>query len=231
MTPADLQRWFNDGFYDVAESASPHDPDKWWPSQAEATAWCWAAFLRAFLESFHGYRGHVDFGAELGKAHTHLAKQHVLDKLWRPNDHTDGETLVDLTIHDWDSSAPLLLAAESEMSPTQGVENSLDGNDGYSWDFYKLLLVRCRLRLFFACVGPADGTRGSVRRDRLMASLGSLLKGYSRLVDDGDEIGIVLLPMEWADDPLEGWRDARFAVWNGREIDAERLWARGGQEP
>ena len=237
MTEDQVKDWVDRG-YALTQQGYNLAPDQFWPEmgrrgQGQATAWAWSVFLLATTSRLGDYQPGppnrtLDFGAPWGSVNHRAAKRHVLNHAWRNGGpanhhrrHTPHEVLVDLTVHDWYNPSPLLASAESEMCSTWGVGSSISGDDDYSWDFYKLLLVPSPFRLFFCRVGAFEDETGEARRDQLIESLYEIFDLYRGLVRDEDEVGAVVLAEDWRDDE---WRDSRWVVFSPQGHRSGLLW-------
>jgi hypothetical protein len=228
----ELDAWVRAGFRDAGEIFKPKEPDEWWPAlakngQGRATTWAWAIILRAAQARCFGPR--MMFSAPFhGPKHV-PHRQQLLDKVWPSRKrlaHSPYEVMLDFSIHNWDAGRPVLLTAESEMYAEGGTGDSLEGEDDYSWDFYKLLLVASPVRLFIARVGERWITqtrlqRGTVRRNQLVKSLSNIVSwGGASTLQPGDELGVVILP----EAPAE-WRDLRVLWLDHGQLRQEKPWA------
>ena len=172
LTKDVLRGWMDAGYASAAQAHGVEDAS-WWPKEArcgqsECTAWAWAAFLAAASDLRGGSWGSVKFAANRGK-NWDVRQAVLLDAGFPEEQQSRHEILVDFSLHDWNANPPVLATAESEMCSTWGVGPSMNGDDDYTWDFYKLLQVVSPFRLFFCRVGPRDNDTGSARRDRLLA--------------------------------------------------------------
>lgn len=68
--------------------------------------------------------------------------------------YVDKEVLVDFVVARQESETKIvpLVGCESEMHTNHGVGFSLDDKNGYTFDFWKLLMFQAPLLLFAACV-------------------------------------------------------------------------------
>ena len=213
LTKDVLRGWMDAGYASAAQAHGVEDAS-WWPKEArcgqsECTAWAWAAFLAAASDLRGGSWGSVKFAANRGK-NWDVRQAVLLDAGFPEEQQSRHEILVDFSLHDWNANPPVLATAESEMCSTWGVGPSMNGDDDYTWDFYKLLQVVSPFRLFFCRVGPRDNDTGSARRDRLLASLTTVFDWYSKLVPEGAQVAAVILSQGWESEV--DWQDARYVI-------------------
>jgi hypothetical protein len=196
MNQVELETWLTKG-YSTAKAALVLN-DGWWPMtkgkrQAEATAWAFAFFLHAALDRCSG----PSLTAACSAGDAKEGNEEVLARLWTNTPgrlHQPGQVLVDFSIHNWGAANPIQLTGESEMNAQHGVGDSLEGDDDYSWDFYKLLLIPSTTRLFVARVGGRDGHSAGYRCEQLAATLESLIDFYApALLRPHDELGAVII--------------------------------------
>lgn len=228
MNVEELTRWVEEGYEHTAACYRPDDPRSFWPEaaipgQGEAALWSLATTLRAAEAR---YRGHtMQLCAPWARGSDTRKMRELVARRWtdyRGRSHAPYEVMVDYTIHDWGERRPLLVCAESEMYAFHGTGGTMEGEDEYSWEFYKFLLTPGRLRLFFARVGPVRGVEGPTRRDQLEETLESLLRAYGPgLLGANDELGVVLLPEEREG---EAWRDLRICAWDLEGLQRHRPW-------
>lgn len=225
----DLVGWVDAGYGDVSKALRPKSASDWWPpsgknGQGFATTWAWAVVLHAANARCPKDQGQIMFSAPFhGKKHEQLRSE-LVRQVWTSNGtrrtHNVYEIVLDFSVHDWQANSPVLLTAESEMFAGHGVGDELTRAHDYSWDFFKLMLVRSPLRLFLARVGAIGNESGCTRRDALVASLKHIVELYGeQLLHERDELGGVVLP----EDRTE-WRDARFFVVNGAGFTEAKPW-------
>jgi hypothetical protein len=103
-------------------------------------------------------------------------------------EYVNKEVLVDFVVARQESETKMvpLLGCESEMHSNHGVGYSLDGNNGYTFDFWKLLMFQAPLLVFAARVN-------TVRLDDLEESLRFCAADY-RDFWSGKRLYVVLLP-------------------------------------
>ncbi|WP_437644273.1 hypothetical protein [Sorangium sp. So ce362] len=171
----------------------------WWPmttgsEQAYASAWALAFFIHAAHDRCAGN----ELTAACSAGDKKEDNDKILKALWTNGSsrlHQPEQVLVDFSVHNWNASSPIQLTGESETYAAHGVGDSLTSKDGYSWDFYKLLIVPSATRLFFARVGGADGEDASTRCSKLAQTLMGLVDWYGpALLRPHDELGAVILP-------------------------------------
>lgn len=230
MDKSTVEDWLRTSFRDVAPLYQADAGLAWWPDwgtggQGQATSWVWAAILRAGhairvetpnLQLWFGTPWH----ASVGHQHREV-REKLVSKLWTNHEHcrhSPYEVLVDFTISDYGSKgSPILISAESEMHPHHGVGPAMAYNDDtaelddYTWDFYKLLLVRSQRRLFFARVGAVGEMSENARMEKLKSSVAEVLEWYGDALIGPDELAVVILP----EDPSNGWSGIRLGVWSG----------------
>lgn len=229
MCVDDLTDWVNKARTDTV-AAYGGKVATWWPAQGrggqgQTTTFAWAVVMRAAaaraapnLVKGSKLTLNVNFHGDAHRA----AREALLTQLWQDHRHKPDEILVDYAVHDWMAAAPLCVTAESEVYAAHGVKPSLTRADDYSWDFYKLVLVRSPLRLMIARVGTVDDASGTARRDELQRTFAKMLEWYgNKLVGDGVEVGFVILPEAHDSDP---WNDLRVGWWASG--DAAPAWAR-----
>jgi hypothetical protein len=200
MTKDEVEGWVHAGY--ATATAALSLGASWWPTttgdnQSKATAWATATFLHAGLE--------LCFARELITAcpvGINEATKKVVDAIWTTDSsrtHQPEQVLLDFTIRNPEATSPLQVTGESEMGPSHGVGTSTRGSDGYSWDFYKLLLVPSPTRLFAARVA-ADGASAVDRTRTLAASLRGLIDWYGpAMLRPNDEVGGFIIPATKAD--------------------------------
>jgi hypothetical protein len=218
------------GHREVARSYQPDNLEKWWPplginGQSAAATWGWGLVLHAAQDRFSGQALTLN-APFLGRKHRVL-RQELVNRLCldeAQHQHVELEVVVDLSIHGsgYHACGPLL-TAECEVHAQHGTGRNMLGDDGYAWDFYKLLQVASPLRLFLARVGACEGIPGQQRRDELVETLQGLVRACrGNLLRPGDELGVVILPEQGKG---EEWRDARLLVLKQGELVQARPWA------
>lgn len=231
-TIADLLGFYRRAF-EATRTALEQDSE-WWPSQPQATVLAQALAMEwANAEHLGTAREHAIWistslgtlaGAKLKLLHEHygvsLPPVHASPRdRYAPRGNrrlSQREFLLDFTLWPLDDAEGdhLLLSMESECYGAHGVGDTVTLDDGYSYDFYKLLLVPSPRRLFFARVnGDAQ------RRDTLLGSLQTLTveardRGYLR---DGDELLAVILSAAGTHR-----NNSRAAVWAGDHFEMGR---------
>jgi len=223
-----LQKWVEFGYEKAALNFLKTGIwSDWWPeTQAHATSWVWAIIVQAALEldpendlplllsaPFHGENEDLRFRTDM------------IEDLWKKNstrEHEACEVLLDFSVHNWDSPFPILMTSESETFAQHGAGASISNIDGYSWDFYKLLVVPSPKRLFFARVGTIRKEKGVERRDSLCKTLKTILEdwGYGKaFLREGDELGIIIIP-ELASE----WKDLRLLTFVDDALIQKKPW-------
>ncbi len=149
MRLADVDGWFSEAHAHVARIFRL--PSDWWPNgaQGHSTALATAFFATAARQRCGG-KGLI-VGCSNGKGGV---CNKVLRDRWNSSGRTHEayQTLVDFSVQRWSRPGVMELTGESEMYGRHGVGDSVDGRDDYSWDFFKLLLVPSKTRLFMARV-------------------------------------------------------------------------------
>jgi hypothetical protein len=230
MKTEELAAWVEAGHREVAQHYQPDNLRTWWPprginGQSAATTWGWATVLHAAQARFSGRA--LTFHATFhGRKHRALRRS-LVQRLWLDGgrrSHAEFEVLVDLSVHEPGAHAQgPLLTAECEASAQHGSGRNMMGDDGYAWDFYKLLQVASPLRLFVARVGALEGSPGRERRDEVVESLATLVRACrGALLKPSDELGAVILPEQGTG---EGWRDLRLLTLRDGTLVQARPWA------
>lgn len=201
----------------------------WWPrrglvGQGQATSWCWALVIRIGMWLDDG-QAPLDLAVPWHGLTHQPFRRHLVDQLWRNprRTHSACEVLVDYTITNYATRGnPLVLSAESEMYAGHGCGPGMgDANGGrvddYTWDFYKLLLVKSPRRLFVARVGAVGAGKdedGASRVAALRRSLDELMSWYGSGLVGEDELVIVLME----EDPRIAWHGVWLGEWTGSVI-------------
>lgn len=199
----------------------------WWPNQREGSVFAWAVAMQwAFERDGIGAtnQSYVWISANLGKMRQEKLAVAALHDVPAPNAEYLGEEygstgsrrlsvreyMVDFSVWNNDTAPGehIEFTMESECFAAHGVEDSASLQDGYSYDFYKVLLVPSPRRLFVARVNDVHGAH---RRDVLLQSLTTLTRDAARLgyLRQGDQLAVVLLAAS------SGRRaDSIVAVWD-----------------
>lgn len=210
----------------------------WWPNQREGSVFAWAVAMQwAFERDGIGAnnQNYVWISTNLGKMRQEKLAVAALHDVPPPNAGWLGEEyrnngsrrlsvreyMVDFSIWNNDNAPGehIELTMESECFPAHGVRDSASLQDGYSYDFYKVLLVPSPRRLFVARVNDVHGAH---RRDVLLQSLTTLTRDAARLgyLRQGDQLAVVLLAAS------SGQRaDSIAAVWDpvGGCFESEKI--------
>lgn len=211
---------------------------EWWPNQREGSVFAWAVAMQwAFERDGIGAmnQNYVWISTNLGKMRQEKLAVAARYDVPPPNAGWLGEEyrnssprrlsireyMVDFSIWNNDNAPGehIELTMESECFPAHGVGDSASLQDGYSYDFYKVLLVPSPRRLFVARVNDVHGAH---RRDVLLQSLTTLTRDAARLgyLRQGDQLAVVLLAAS------AGLRaDSIVAVWDpvGDAFTSERV--------
>ena len=214
----DILHHLERAYYDVQRGEEKNED--WWPAkQSESSLWMWATFLRvsdSLCQDVPGNEYTLTAKPSYHETNPTLEDwESLVEKNWNKSVNNSRaidreEVLVDFTVLDWKSQDHIVLTAESEMHAAHGVGYHICGNNGYAWDFYKLLLVPSPIRLYFAQVGSGYGRTGKERRDDLVSSIDEILRNqaYSKnLLRPGDFLSIVILSPDCAE---EEWTDMRL---------------------
>jgi hypothetical protein len=222
----------------ITRTVLGRDVGVWWPNQREGSVFAWAVAMQwAFERDGIGANNqdYVWISTNLGKMRQEklavAARYNVPapDAGWLGEEYRKSgprrlsirEYMVDFSIwnNDRAQGEHIALTMESECFPAHGVGDSASLQDGYSYDFYKVLLVPSPRRLFVARVNDVHGAH---RRDVLLQSLTTLANdaaglGYLR---QGDQLAVVILAAS------SGQRaDSIVAVWDPdrRVFESERI--------
>lgn len=204
-----LENWLIEGKRDVIRLNNL--ASNWWPTtaanqQALASAWSTAFFARAALENSAGAVCTARCLAGSGN----LNSQVLADRWISPPGrcHDTAQLMLDFCVTNEDAASPIQVTGESEVSPSFPVRAEPIPRNGYSWDFYKLLIVPSSTRLFFARVAADGGVRAPDRVHELACSLRQLVDRLGpALLRPNDEIGAALIPATKRD------RDESLVFW------------------
>jgi hypothetical protein len=209
MDKQEIENWLTTGKQHVIQTLGL--PVNWWPTtaanqQARASAWATAFFTQGALANAAGatLTARCTIGAQ------NLSLQ-ILNAYWvngvdRLHDAT--QLMLDYCVTNEGASSPIQVTGESEVGPSYPIEADPIPENGYAWDFYKLLIVPSATRLFLARVAAHDGVGAPQRIAHLAANLRTLVDfvGFSHLRSN-DELGAVLIPA------TSGQRNETMILW------------------
>lgn len=195
-----IEKWLLDS-HNVASKAAA----AWWPStQAEATSWATEFMLAAALDLCSNTKLtiHTTSGKG-GTTATSVSAFCLTNKNFKM--HT-GTLMVDFSIHDSSAADPIQLTAESETGVAHETgSNYLDKRNDYAWDFFKLLIVPSRNRLFYARVSDRKKSTTYIRCKQLAMSLVALYNKHApAFVRPNDRLAIAIVPSKYVDRD-KGW--------------------------
>ena len=134
------------------------------------------------------------------------------------------EYLVDVSTCPFDGER-FLLAMESEAATIHGVGDAIDPDNGYAWDYSKLLFIEAPLRIFVARVGSTPAGTGDNRRRDLLASLNRLTGRALTEMKDTRKPSEVLRVVYILGNGRRSRKDSVVAVWDGHEFITARAFA------
>jgi hypothetical protein len=172
--------------------------NNWWPGtaagqQANASAWAMAFFVEAALDMCAG----AQLTARCSEGKKGIVKT-IVDDRWVSGAnrlHQSSQLMLDFCVTNDGSSDPIQLTGESEVHANHSIGYLPTPDNGYAWDFYKLLIVPSATRLYFARVAAQDGKSVQDRIRELAENLRKLIDLYGpAFVRPNDEIAVVLVP-------------------------------------
>lgn len=230
MDCAKVSRWFSSAHRNaaIACGVKRRDAGDWWPkAQGTFTVLAWALALEWATEDALGSKGApawycAPWGSRCEEKRALFSKRYNVkfaDEGFARRGarrHDPHGYLVDFSVWPENEDLPML-TMESEMAPDHGAGASVSLDDGFIYDFYKILLVPSSRRLFVARV------RNETQRDQLLESLGQVTdsaRSAGRVIQPADRIAACVL--------LSGTRkreSSKVAVWNHRRryFDAEEV--------
>jgi hypothetical protein len=183
---------------------------QWWPGQREATVVAWGIAMQwAFVNKGLGTRDakvwvSASGGAEWAQKCDVLKRYRVdppdEDRGYSTNElrgkrFSRREYLLDFTI--WPSDLTprdLELTMESECYDSFEVETEIEFENGYAYDYYKLMLVPSPRRVFVCRVNSRREDRDA-RRARLLESLTAITRDAleTGILNARDELSVLIL--------------------------------------
>ena len=162
---------------------------------------CWGRAVELQRAMFHHYKvilpppGAVHASGGLRRL---SAMQFLVDfSIW-PTDNAKTSKLVHLTM-------------ESEMYSEHSVKPEVHSENGYAYDFYKIVWCKSPRRLFACCV------RWDSERDKLQKSLTKVAKESASFIGS-DELRVFMLSPG-----RKQSGDSRVGVWNGKAFDWDKV--------
>lgn len=200
MNIATIETWLLDSYGSASNGAV-----NWWPSsQAEATSWATHFILRATTDLCSNTK--LSIHTTSGKGGT---TKSIINAFCIKNKNykmRNGTMMVDFSIHNEQAADPIQLTAESETGVGHETgENYLISKNDYAWDFFKLLLVPSRNRLFYARVSNRKKTTTYIRCKQLAFNLVKIYEKHgSAFLRPNDRLAIAIIPEKF-NDRDKGW--------------------------
>lgn len=188
MNQSSLHEWLHESRKQVINRGSFED--SWWPRTAtDASRWALAFMIhiatvlepdnKELTVATHILRSAKDRASLLGQAG------------WK-GQHQKWEMITDFAVFATSRHSEIKLTGESEVYARHSVGISLDHD--YAWDFFKLLLVPSPRRIFVARIAGSERVDTVTRCKELAKSLTTLIEIHIKLLRDGDQLGVVILP-------------------------------------
>lgn len=174
-------------------------PADWWPTTSakkgnQAIASAWAA--RFFLCAAEATAAGRSLTVHCSDGKNRLSKT-VVDTHWvKPLGHRHDSTqmMLDFCVTNDSGSDPIQVTGESELFPSHPINPAIEPVNGYTWDFFKLLVVPSATRLFFARVA-ASGDSAPARVQSLADMIRDLLDKFGpAMLRPNDELAAVVIP-------------------------------------
>lgn len=187
-------------------------PKDWWPitqgdNQSKATAWANDFFLRA-LDALYPKESDLVIACNKGR----VTRSEAAVFYAGYSNHSQSQIMLDFVAVRWDDAMPIKLTAESEMNAADSVGEPTTAK-GYIWDFFKLLVVPCKYRLYMA---RASGVEKMKQVATCMRKLYQRHRG--NLFSETDQFGGVVIP------GAEKQRNETLILWTeGGVLQCEKI--------